>query len=212
MTLPPAAGAAELVQARRRGLALSERKLLLLAGDSTTVATAFLLAFNLRTAEVRHIGLAVPRVALGIVLVVFLVSAYLADAYRLAGAVNLRGTFRSIAGSLAISFVGLLGVFFVVPYRITRPTLLLWVPLAAVALIAWRLLYRRVFAGAIFTGSVVVVADPSSFRQVWPDATGVMRGLYRVVEVVSPARPDCADVVQELVAEGQVDQIILGIR
>jgi exopolysaccharide biosynthesis polyprenyl glycosylphosphotransferase len=212
MTLPPAAGVAELVQARRRGLALSERKLLLLAGDSIAVAAAFLLAFNVRTAEVRHIGLAVPRVALGIVLVVFLVSAYLADAYRLAGAVNLRGTFRSIATSLTISFVGLLGVFFVVPYRITRPTLLLWVPLAAVALMAWRLLYRRVFAGAIFAGSVVVVADPSSFRQVWPDAAGVMHGLYRVVEVVSPARPDCADIVQELVAEGQVDQIILGVR
>jgi exopolysaccharide biosynthesis polyprenyl glycosylphosphotransferase len=212
MTLPPATGAAGLVRARRRGLALSERKLLLLAGDSIAVAAAFLLAFNVRTAEVRHIGLAVPRVALGIVLVVFLVSAYLADAYRLAGAVNLRGTFRSIATSLTISFVGLLGVFFVVPYRITRPTLLLWVPLAAVALMAWRLLYRRVFAGAIFAGSVVVVADPSSFRQVWPDAAGVMHGLYRVVEVVSPARPDCADVVRELVAEGQVDQIILGVR
>jgi hypothetical protein len=94
MAVPQSAAAAELVQARPLSLALSERKLLRLAGDSTAVATAFLLAFNLRTAEVRHIGLAVPRVALGIVLDVFLVSAYLADAYRLAGAVNLRGTFR----------------------------------------------------------------------------------------------------------------------
>ncbi len=212
MTSPSAAGAAELIQSRRRGLALSERKLLLLAGDSAAVAAAFVVAFNLYTADVRHIGLAVPRVALGIVLLVFLVSAYLADAYRLAGAVNLRGTFRSIAGSLAISFAGLLGVFFVVPYRITRPTLLLWVPLAAVALMAWRLLYRRVFAGDIFAGSLVVLADPSSFRRIWPDATGVMRGLYRVVEVVSPERPDCADIVQELAAEGRVDQIVLGVH
>ena len=212
MTSPPAAGAAELLRARRRGLALSERKLLLLAGDSVAVAAAFLIAFNLHTAEVRHIGLAVPRVALGIVLAVFLASAYLADAYRLAGAVNLRGTFQSISVSLTISFVGLLGVFFVVPYRITRPTLLLWVPLAALALMAWRLLYRAVFAGEIFAGSLVVVADPTRFRQVWPDATGVMRGLYRVVEVVSPERPDCADIVEELAAEGRVDQIILGVR
>jgi exopolysaccharide biosynthesis polyprenyl glycosylphosphotransferase len=212
MAIPPPVAAAALMRAHRRGLAVSERKLLLASGDAIAVAAAFLLAFNLHAAEVRHMGLAVPRVALGIVLVVFLVSAYLADAYRLAGAVNLRDTFRSIAGSMAISFVGLLGVFFVVPYRITRPTLLLWVPLAAVALMAWRLVCRRVFAQAIFAGSVVVVADPSSFRQVWPDAAGVMRGLYRVVDVVSPSRPDCADIVQELAAEGQVNQIILGIR
>src|SRR5258708_3796694 len=167
MTSPPAAGAAELLQARRRGLALSERKLLLLAGDSRAGAPAFPFPLYLPPAEGRPMGVALPPPS---------------------------------------PWVG------VVPYRITRPTLLLWVPLAAMALMAWRLLYRAVFAGEIFAGSLVVVADPISFRQVWPDATGVMRGLYRVVEVVSPARPDCADIVEELAAEGRVDQIILGVR
>jgi exopolysaccharide biosynthesis polyprenyl glycosylphosphotransferase len=191
---------------------LSERKLLLASGDGAAVAAAFLVAFNLHTAEVRHLGFAVPRVALGITLAVFLVSAYLVDAYRLSGAVNLRGNFRAIAASLTVSFVGLLGVFFVVPYRITRPTLLLWLPLSAAALLGWRMFYRRFFAQAIFAGSIAVVADARSFELVWPDAHGLMRGLYRVVEVVNPARPDCGDVLRELAANGQVHQIVLGVR
>jgi exopolysaccharide biosynthesis polyprenyl glycosylphosphotransferase len=212
MALPPVTAASTASRAHRRGLALSERKLLLATGDCIAVGAAFLLAFNLRTAEVRHLGLAVPRVALGIVLAVFLISAYVVDAYRLAGVVNLRGTFRSVSSSSAITFVGLLGVFFIVPYRITRPTLLLWLPLAVAALLAWRLAYRRVFAGAIFAGSLAVVADPNGFRRIWPDASGMMRGLYRVVEVVNPARPDCADRLADMTAERKVDQVILGVK
>ena len=197
---------------RKRGLALSERKLLLAAGDCAVVGAAFLLAFNLRTAEVRHLGFAVPRVAFGIVLAMFFVSAYAVDAYRLAGVVNLRGTFRSVSSSIAITFVGLLAVFFVVPYRITRPTLLFWLPLALAGLLAWRVAYGRVFGGAIFAGSLAVVADPDAFRRIWPDAGGVMRGLYRVVEVVSPARSDCAERLTELTSEGKVDQVVLGVK
>ncbi len=212
MALPPVTAASTAARTHRRGLALSERKLLLATGDCIAVGAAFLLAFNLRTAEVRHLGLAVPRVALGIVLAVFLISAYVVDAYRLAGVVNLRGTFRSVSSSSAITFVGLLGVFFIVPYRITRPTLLLWLPLAVAALLAWRLAYRRVFAGAIFAGSLAVVADPDGFRRIWPDASGVMRGLYRVVEVVNPARPGCADRLADMTAERKVDQVIVGVK
>jgi exopolysaccharide biosynthesis polyprenyl glycosylphosphotransferase len=191
---------------------MSERKLVLAAGDAAAVAIAFLLAFNVHSAEVRHLGFAVPRVALGITLAIFLVSAYLVDAYRLSGAVNLRGNFRAIAASLTISFVGLLAVFFVAPYRITRPTLLLWVPMSALGLLAWRLFYRRFFAQAIFAGSLAVVADARGFERVWPDARGLMHGLYRVVEVVDPERPDCGDVLRQLTAAGRVDQIVLGVR
>jgi exopolysaccharide biosynthesis polyprenyl glycosylphosphotransferase len=211
MAIRPAA-LAPLARGHRRGLALSERKLLLASGDSLAVALAFLVAFNLRTGEVRHLGFAVPRVALGITLAVFLVSAYLVDAYRLSGTVDLRGNFRTIASSISISFVGLLGVFFIVPYRITRPTLLLWVPLAAVALLSWRLAYRKLFGHATFAGSIAVVANKAAFDTVWPDARGVMRGVYRIVEVVSPDRPDCADILNQMAAEGTVDQIVLGVR
>jgi exopolysaccharide biosynthesis polyprenyl glycosylphosphotransferase len=212
MAIPPAAAAAPFARAHRRGLGLSERKLLLGSGDGAAVAVAFLLAFNLHTAEVKHLGFAVPRVALGITLVTWLTAAYLADAYRLAGAINLRGTFRTVATSLAISTVGLLGVFFVVPYRITRPTLLIWVPLAAVLLLIWRLVYARVFGRSVFAGSLAVVADRKAFDRVWPDAVGVMHGLYRVVEIVSPDRTDCAEVLRDLSANGRVDQIIVGVR
>ena len=212
MAIPRSVTQASLLRTRRRGLALSERRFLLAAGDTTAVAAAFIVAFNLRTAEVQHLGFAVPAVALGITLVVYLVSAYLVDAYRLSSSVNLRGTFRSIVSSLTISLIGLLGVFFVVPDRITRPTLLLWVPLAAFALLGWRLIYRKALAQDVFAGNLAVVADLDAFQQVWPDAHGVMRGLYRVVEVIGPDRPDCASVLKQLAASGQVDQIVLGVR
>jgi exopolysaccharide biosynthesis polyprenyl glycosylphosphotransferase len=196
----------------RRGLALSERKLLLAGGDCFAVGAALLIAFNLEAAQARHLGLAVPRIALGIVIAVYLVAAYVVNAYRLAGVVNLRSTFRIVSGSIAISFVGLLGVFFVVPYRITRPTLIIWLPISMVLLLTWRLAYRRVFSGAIFAGSLAVVADPEGFRRLWPDARGAMHGLYRVVEVLNPDRPDCSDMLVELTAEGKVDQVVLGVK
>ncbi|MFN2462445.1 MAG: exopolysaccharide biosynthesis polyprenyl glycosylphosphotransferase [Candidatus Dormibacteria bacterium] len=196
----------------RRGLAISERRLLLGAGDLAVVAVGFVVAFNLRTASVRHLGFAVPRVALAITMVIWLISAELVDAYRLSGTVNLRGTFRSVIGSMAIAFLGLLTAFFIVPYRVTRPTLVLWVPIATALLLAWRIGYRRIFAGEIFAGTLAVVADLASFQRVWPDATGVMRGLYRVVEVVDPARPDCGDILTDLVSQGRVNQVVLGVR
>jgi exopolysaccharide biosynthesis polyprenyl glycosylphosphotransferase len=196
----------------RRGLAVSERKLLLGAGDGIAVAAALIVAFNLHTAEVRQLGFAVPRVAVTITVVVWFAASYLVDAYRLNGAVNLRTTFTNLGATLGIAFVGLLAVFFVLPYRITRPTLLIWLPLTAVLVMAWRLAYRRVFADAIFAGPVLVVGKLSGFRRIWPDADSSMRGLYRVVEVVDPSRPDSTELISEMVAEGQVGEIVLGIR
>ena len=205
-------GLAAVAARPRRGLAVSERRLLLAAGDGLLVAVALVVAFNLRTAEARHLGIAVPRVAALITVVVWFIAAYLVDAYRLSSAVNLRATFGNVAASLGISAVGLLAVFFVSPYRITRPTLLIWLPLTAVLVLGWRLLYRRVFAHAIFAGSLLVVGNLRSFKTVWPDAQKAMKGLYRVVEVIDPNRPEGTAMISEMVEEGQVDEILLGVR
>ena len=197
---------------RHRGLAISERRLLLGAGDLVIVAVAFILAFNLRTAEVRHIGLSVPRIAVAIVVVVWFLSAHLVDGYRLSRTVNMRGTFRTVVGSMGISFIGLLVVFFVVPYRISRPTLLLWFPLAMAGLLAWRIGYARIFRGDIFAGSLAVVANGEALRKIWPDAAGLMTGLYRIVEVVDPEREGSTEVLRDLINQGRVDQVVLGVR
>ena len=197
---------------RHRGLAVSERKLLLAAGDGLAVAAALVLAFNLHTAEARQIGFGVPRVAVAIAVLVWFAAAYLVDAYRLSAAVNLRTTFTNIGATLGLSFVGLLSVFFISPYRITRPTLLIWLPVTAVLVLAWRMGYRRVFANTIFAGRVVVVGSPSGFRGVWPDAERTMRGLYNVVEVVDPGRRDALDLISEMVEEDHIDEVILGVR
>jgi hypothetical protein len=116
---------------RRRGLALSERRLLLVGLDVLAVAAAFVVAFNLRTAEVRNVGFYVPRLGTLIVIGIYLACAHMAGAYDLRAVNSVAGMLRSVGTTLAFSFAGLLGMFFLMPYRITRPTLLFWLPLAA---------------------------------------------------------------------------------
>ena len=180
----------EIPISERRGLPVSERRLLLALGDGVAVAASFLIAFNLRSAPVRHEIFAVPRVALGIVLMVWFVCAELVDGYRLVGTVDVRSTFRTVASALSLSFVALLGVFFLVPYRITRPTLLLWIPLAGALVLAWRSVFQRVFSRAIFAGNLVIIADRKTFERTWAELQVGLPDLYRVVDIIEPDRPD----------------------
>ncbi|MGH3606662.1 MAG: hypothetical protein ACRDRD_01035, partial [Pseudonocardiaceae bacterium] len=52
--------ASALVTARRQGILLSERKLLLAAGDALLVAVALVAAFNLHSGPIQHAGLSMP--------------------------------------------------------------------------------------------------------------------------------------------------------
>ena len=176
----------------RRGRLLWERRLLLTFGDGVAVAASFLIAFNLRSAEIRHEFFAVPRAAMMVVLATWYVCAELVDGYRLVNTVNPRAAFATAASALTLSFVALLGVFFIVPYRITRPTLLLWVPLAATFVLSWRTTYRRIFARAIFAGNLLVIADRQLFARVWAEAAAGLPDLYRVLDVLEPERADLA--------------------
>jgi hypothetical protein len=108
----------------RRGRLLWQRRMLLALVDGVAVAAAFLIAFNLRSAEIRHEFFAAPGWPMLIVLLTWYVSAELIDGYRLVNTVNPRAAFTTAASALTLGFVALLGVFFIVPYRITRPTLL----------------------------------------------------------------------------------------
>src|SRR5579864_3234004 len=141
---------AEVLEAgERRGRMLGQRRMLLALVDGVAVAAAFLIAFNLRSAEIRREFFAAPGWPMLIVLLTWYASAELIDGYRLVNTVNRRAAFTTAAPALTLSFVALLGVFFIVPYRITRPTLLLWVPIAAALVLSWRTAYQRIFAHAI---------------------------------------------------------------
>lgn len=184
--------AAEMLEAgQRRGRLLWERRLFLALGDGVAVAVTFLLAFNLRSAEIRHEFLAAPGWPMLVVLIAWYLSAELVDGYRLVNTVNARAAFTTALSALMLSFVALLGVFFIVPYGITRPTLLLWVPLAGALVLSWRSAYQRVFAHAIFAGSLLVIADRRFFDRVWAEAgpswfpLGVSAGIPRSL----PRRP-----------------------
>jgi exopolysaccharide biosynthesis polyprenyl glycosylphosphotransferase len=185
--------AAEMLEAgERRGRLLWERRLFLALGDGVAVAVAFLLAFNLRSAEIRHEFVAAPGWPMLVVLIAWYLSAEVVDGYRLVNTVNSRAAFTTALSALMLSFVALLGVFFIVPYGITRPTLLLWVPLAAVLVLSWRSAYQRVFAHAIFAGSLLVIADRRFFDRVWAEATAGLPSLYRVLDVIDPQLPNLA--------------------
>ena len=200
------------VAIRRPGLAISERKLLLAALDSAAVAAAFVGAFNLRTAQVRGVLFEVPRIGLALTLLAWLAGAQIAGAYDLRVTTSLRSTVRVIGTSLGFSLVGLLAFFFVVPYRITRPTLLLWVPLAGALILGGRLVYHRVFARGYMAGRVALVMNREALHVVWPEVAQHLRGLYRVVAVVDPKGREVTQRLSQLVSARSVDQIVLGVR
>ena len=95
--------------------------------------------------------------------------ALVVDAYDLHAAVSARAIFRVVATTVTLETIALLVVFFIAPYGVTRPTILIWVPLAALTVLCWRLLYRRVFARAIFAGRIMLVADPETLDRVWAE-------------------------------------------
>jgi hypothetical protein len=126
--------------------------------------------------------------------------------------VNLLGAFATGVSALTLSFVALLGVFFVMPYRITRPTLLLWVPLAATLVLSWRIAYQRIFVRAIFAGNLLVIADRRLFERVWTEAAAGLSELYHVLEVIEPERPDLAAHLGEAVNGPVNADVVVGFE
>lgn len=90
MFLCPARGKpAEVLEAgERRGRLLWQRRMLLALVDGVAVAAAFLIALNLRSAEIRHEFFAAPGWPMLIVLLTWYASAELSDGYGLVNTVN----------------------------------------------------------------------------------------------------------------------------
>lgn len=185
----------------------------MLAGlDTLAVATAFVIAFNLWTAPARDAGFYVPRLGTVVAVASWLICARVAGAYDLRSTRRMVDIMRVTGTTLAATLVTLLAIFFVVPYRITRPTLLLWVPLAAGGVLAGRLAYRRVFAGSQFASRISLVAGGDVVEKVWSELRSQIGGLYHVVAIVDPASPDAHARLTASIDRRQVDQIVLGVR
>jgi exopolysaccharide biosynthesis polyprenyl glycosylphosphotransferase len=199
-----------VVVSRRRGILASERKLLLAAGDTILVAASLIVAFDLRSGPIQHRALTIPWLGVALVTIIWLAAALVVDAYDLHMAVNVRGIFRVVATTVTLEMIALLAVFFAVPYGVTRPTILIWVVLAAITVLCWRLLYRRVFARAIFAGRIVLVADSDIVDRVWADVDVQMAGLYRVVGTIHPGDADAGARLAATAAGREADQIVLG--
>ncbi len=197
---------------RRHGLSIHERQLLLMGFDGVAVALAFILAFNLRTAEVRHAGFYVPRLGTVIVLVLWAVSITVVDGWNVRSALSLRLTVPRVATALGLSLVGLLVVFLVVPYQITRPTIILWAPLAWILVMGERLLFVRLLAASSPAARIALVADEDALTRVWPEVKGHIPGLYQVAAVVNPTRDDCSQRLCEVVEQRNVSEVVLGLR
>ncbi len=198
------------VGARRRGILVSERKLLIAAGDALLVAAALVAAFNFRSGPFKHEGLSIPWSGVGTVTGIWLGVALMVDAYDLRAAVSVRGIFRAVATTVAVSAIVLLVVFFAVPYGVTRPTILIWLPLATLLVLSWRLLYRRVFARAIFAGRILLLADGETLDRVWPAVDAQLAGLYRMVGTVDPDDADAGGRLALAATRHDADVIVLG--
>lgn len=185
---------------------------MLVATDAVAVGGAFVLAFNLRTAPARDAGFYVPRLGVAIAAGSWMLCAQAVGAYDLRFTRRLVDVFRLAGMTLAATLVALLAIFFVVPYRITRPTLLLWVPIAAAGVLAGRLVYRRVFAGSQFASRIVLVSSDDVVERVWPEMRTHIGGIYHLVGIVDPASADARERLVGSLAQRKVDQIVLGVR
>ena len=210
VTEPPVALTVAAV--RRHGLSIHERQLLLVGFDGLAVALAFILAFNLRTSEVRGAGFYVPRFGTLVVLVLWAVSITVVDGWNVRAARSLRITLPRVFTALGLSLVGLLVVFLVVPYQITRPTIILWVPLAGLLVMGERLLYARLVATSSHATRIALVADGDALSRVWPEVKAHIPGLYQVAAVITPHRDDCTRRLCDVVQERDVAEVVLGLR
>jgi exopolysaccharide biosynthesis polyprenyl glycosylphosphotransferase len=197
---------------RRHGLSIHERQLLLMGFDAIAVALAFILAFNLRTAEVRGSGFYVPRLGTVVVLVLWAVSMTVVDGWNVRAARSIRLTVPRVSTALGLSLVGLLLVFLVAPYQITRPTIILWVPLAGVLVMGERLLYVWLLASSSRATRIALVADADALTRVWPEVKGHIPGMYQVAAVVNPHQDDCTQKLCDVVQERDVGEVVLGLR
>ena len=186
--------------------------MLLAAFDIVAVAAAFVVAFNLDTAPARNAGFYLPRAGTAITVAMWLACAQVTGAFDLRATMLVRPLIRVVSTTVGTCFVGLLAVFFAAPYRITRPTLVLWLPLAFILVLSGRLLYRRVFAGGYLAGRIALVLPRQAMELVWPEVGRELRGLYRVAAVVDPTHPDGEQRLRGVVASRDIDQVVLGVR
>lgn len=196
----------------RRGLIVSERRLLLMALDVAAAALAYVVAFNLWTAPARGEGFYVPRSGTVIAAAMWLFMGQLTDAYSLRNAARIRSTLRVVGTTLAFSAGGLLLVFFVAPYRITRPTILIWTAVAAVLVTTVRLVYRRTLTSSRLAQPVVLVAPSEVLSTIWPEVRDASTNFYRVKALVDPAKPSAQKKLVDLAESGAVGEVILGVR
>jgi exopolysaccharide biosynthesis polyprenyl glycosylphosphotransferase len=197
---------------RRWVLSIQERRLILVGLDGIAVCLAFVLAFNLRTSEVRHAGFYVPRLGTVIALGAWTISATVVDTWNVRAATSLRLTVSRISMALGFSLIGLLLVFLAVPYQITRPTLILWAPLAWMLVMGERLVYGWVVAGSIAPSPVVLIIDQAAARRIWPEVRAHLGSLYQVVALINATGEEITKQLFEIVQDGSVDQVVLGLR
>jgi exopolysaccharide biosynthesis polyprenyl glycosylphosphotransferase len=193
-------------------MSIHERWLLLMGFDAVAVSLAFILAFNLRTAEVRHAGFYVPRLGTVVALGLWVISGTIVDVWNVRAASSMRLTLPRVSTALGLSLLGLLVVFLIVPYQITRPTIIIWAPLAGVLVMAERLLYGRLLAASSPAARIALVADRDALTRVWPEVKGHIRGLYQVAAVVNPRREGCTQKLCEVVERREIGEVVLGLR
>lgn len=198
--------------ARRRGISIRERRLVLMTLDAVSVALALVLAFNLRSAEVKHVGFYIPRLGTLTVLGLWAVSGTIVDAWSVRAVNSVRTTVTRVSVTTAFTTVGLLIVFLIVPYQITRPTLILWAPIAWGLVMGERLGYRRLVAVSSPPTQIALVADRSALNRVWPEVSEQIRGLYHVAAVVNPHRDDAMQRLCATVETRAVSEVVLGLR
>ena len=196
----------------RRGIAISERRIAFAVSDTVCVLTAFAIAFNVWTGEVRHTGFTLPRLGSLAFLVAWFVAAWLSGVYDVRTMISMRRTTQAVIGGLAISTILLIGFFFAVPYRITRPTIVLWVPLAAVLVIGMRAVGRKLLGKVALSTPAIMLCPSAVIEDLRGELMKALAPFYVVAGVVDPSGPNAAEKLEKLVATAPNAHLVVGVQ
>lgn len=140
------------------GLRASERRLLLRSGDITLLCIALGVAVAVRTDLLPELGAALANFKWFVTLaLVWLLFAAIFDVYDLGRAASITRSATSTGAAVAVASAAYLFIPWLTPPLANRSLGFLFVALAVVSVISWRLIYASLFAQAIFKRRLLVV-------------------------------------------------------
>jgi exopolysaccharide biosynthesis polyprenyl glycosylphosphotransferase len=162
------------------GLRASERRLLLRSGDISLLCISLAVAVAARTELLPSLGAAFANIKWFVTLaLLWLLIAALFDVYDLGRAASVTRSATSTGAAVALAGVSYMFIPWLTPPLVNRGLGFIFVSMAVVLVVAWRLVYAGLFAQSIFRRRLLVVGAGHSGK----DLVNTLHGAKRQNEI-----------------------------